>query len=45
MEKFFYLGETVVAKRGAVDSVITNIRSGRSKFRYLVPLFASRVFP
>ena len=22
MEKFFYLGETVVAKRGVVDSVI-----------------------
>ena len=45
MEIFFYLGETVVAKRGAADSVITNIRCGRSKFRYLVPLFASTVFP
>ena len=42
---FFYLGETIGAKGGVVDGVVTNIRSRRSKFRDLVPLLASRILP
>ena len=40
VEEFYYPGNTIRARRDAVDSVIT--RSGRSKFRGVVPLLAGR---
>ena len=43
MEKFSNLGETVEVSGGAFDIVITNIRSGPSKFRNLVTLFANKI--
>ena len=40
-----WLRNTVGVRRGAVDSVITRIKSGWSKFRDLVPLLVSRGLP
>ena len=40
VEEFYYPGNTIRARRDAVDSVIT--RSGWSKFRGVVPLLAGR---
>ena len=45
VEKFCYHGDTTGPTGGAVDSVITRIRSGSGKFRNLVSLFASRGLP
>ena len=42
MEKFCYHGNTIGAKGGAVDSVITKIRSEWFKFRDSVFSLASR---
>ena len=43
VEKFCYLGDTVGARRGQYDSIITRIKSEWCKFRDLVPLrFALR---
>ena len=44
MEKFFHFGYTIGTRGGVFDSVITNIRSGWSKFRVLVPFLASKGF-
>ena len=41
---FFYYGDIIGARGGKIDSVITRIRSGWSKFRDLVPLLTSRGF-
>ena len=43
--KVCYLGGTLEARGGAVDSVMTKIRSGQSKFGELVSLLASRGLP
>ena len=45
METFCYLGDTVGAGGGAVDSVIGWIRNGQSNFRDLVPFLSSRGLP
>ena len=45
VEKVYYLGDTIGARAGTFDSVITRNRNGLSKFRDLVPLLASRGFP
>ena len=45
VEKFCYLGDTIVARECGFDSVITRIRGGWCKFRDLVPLLASRGLP
>ena len=42
---FCYLGSTIGATVGAVDSVITRIKSGWCKFRDFVPLLASMDLP
>ena len=44
-EKFCYLGDTIGAREGTVDCVITRIRNGWSNFRDLVPLIPSRCLP
>ena len=41
----FYLGDTVWATGGVIDSVVTNIRSGWSKFRDLVSFLANGDLP
>ena len=41
----FYLGDTVWATGGAIDSVVTKIRNGWSKFNDLGPFLANRDFP
>ena len=41
----FYLGDTVRATGGLIDSVVTNIRSGWSKFRDLVSFLANGDLP
>ena len=45
MKKCYYFGDPIGSRRGAVDSVITKIRSGWSKFRDVVPLLASGNLP
>ena len=40
-----YPDDTKGVRGDAVDSIITRIRSGRSKFRDLVPLLASKGLP
>ena len=45
VEKFCYSGETIGAREGAVDSVMTKIRRGWSKFSDSVPLLATRGLP
>ena len=45
VEKIYYLGRAIETKRGAVDSTMTMIKSGWSKFRDLVPLLASKSLP
>ena len=40
-----YPDDTKGVRGDAVDSIITRIRSGRSKFRDLVPLLASTGLP
>ena len=44
-EKFCYLGDMIGARGCAVDSALTRIRSGLSKFRDLVSLLASGGLP
>ena len=44
VEKFYCLGDTIRARRGTSDIVITRIKSGWCKFRDLKPLLASRNF-
>ena len=39
------LGDTIEAKSGAGDSVITRIKNGWSKFIDLLPLLTSRDLP
>ena len=43
IETFYCLGDTIGARGGAPDSVITTLRSRGSKFRDLVPLLARQV--
>ena len=45
VEKFCYLGDTIGAREGGFDSVITRIRSGWCNFRDLVPFLAGRSSP
>ena len=45
VEKFCYVSDTLRATEGAFDIIITRIRSGWCKFRYLVPLLDSRGLP
>ena len=45
LERFCYLRDTIHAKRSVFGSVITRIRSGWCKFRYLVTLITSTGLP
>ena len=45
VNKFRYLGNTVGTRRAKVDSVLTRLRNGWSKFRALSPFPRSRGFP
>ena len=38
VEKFYYLGGTIGARWGAIDSVITRIRGGWNKFGACLPV-------